>query len=52
MADSNSSTTPAFKEMPCEWEANTKGIEATLHQIAARSLECSRGISGLSFTYV
>ena len=34
-ADSNSSATPTFKEMPCEWEANPKGIEATLHQIAA-----------------
>ena len=34
-ADSNSSAAPAFKEMPCEWEANTKEIEATLHQIAA-----------------
>ena len=33
-ADSNSSAAPAFMEMPCEWEANPKGIEATLHQIA------------------
>ena len=34
-ADSNSSATPAFKEVPCKWEANSKGIEATLHQIVA-----------------
>ena len=34
-ADSNSSAAPAFEEVPCEWEANSKGIEATLHQIAA-----------------
>ena len=34
-ADSNSSTTPAFEEVLCEWEADSKGIEATLHQIAA-----------------
>ena len=34
-ADSDSFATPAFEEMPCEWEANPKGIEATLHQIAA-----------------
>ena len=34
-ADSNSSTAPNFKETPCEWEANPKGIKATLHQIAA-----------------
>ena len=32
--DSDSSVAPAFEEMPCEWEANSKGIEATLHQIA------------------
>ena len=34
-ADSDSSATPAFEEMLCKWEANSKGIEATLHQIAA-----------------
>ena len=34
-ADSDSSATPAFKEMPCEWEADSKGIEATLHQIVS-----------------
>ena len=33
--DSNSSAAPAFEEVPCKWEANSKGIEATLHQIAA-----------------
>ena len=32
--DSDSSAVPAFKETPCKWEANTKGIKATLHQIA------------------
>ena len=26
---------PTFEETTCEWEANPKGIEATLHQIAA-----------------
>ena len=34
-ADSNSSAAPAFEEALCKWEANSKGIEATLHQIAA-----------------
>ena len=34
-ADNNSSAASAFKEVPCEWEADSKGIEATLHQIAA-----------------
>ena len=33
--DSNSSATPAFKVVPCKWEANSKGIEVTLHQIVA-----------------
>ena len=33
-ADSDSSAVPDFKETPCKWEADSKGIEATLHQIA------------------
>ena len=33
--DRDSSTAPTFEETPLEWEANPKGIEATLHQIAA-----------------
>ena len=33
-ADSNSSTASCFEETPCKWEANSKGIETTLHQIA------------------
>ena len=33
--DSDSSATPAFKEVPCKWEANSEGIEATLHHIVA-----------------
>ena len=34
-ADSNSSAATIFEETPCEWEADPKGIEATLHHIAA-----------------
>ena len=34
-ADSDSSAALDFEEAPCEWEADSKGIEATLHQIAA-----------------
>ena len=34
-ADTNSSAATTFEETPCEWEANPKGIKATLHQIAA-----------------
>ena len=33
-ADSDSSATSSFEETPCKWEADSKGIEATLHQIA------------------
>ena len=34
-ADSDSSTASSFEETPCKWEADSKGIEATLHQIAS-----------------
>ena len=34
-ADSDSSASSSFKETPCKWETDSKGIEATLHQIAA-----------------
>ena len=33
-ADSNSSATSSFEETPCKLEADSKEIEATLHQIA------------------
>ena len=33
--DSNSSAATTFEETSCKWEADLKGIEATLHQIAA-----------------
>ena len=42
-ADSNSSAAPTFKETPCKWEANPKGIEATLHQIAAGLQSAAEG---------
>ena len=32
--DSDSFATSGFEETPYKWEANSKGIEATLHQIA------------------
>ena len=31
-ADSDSSAILDFEEVPCKWEANSKGIEATLHK--------------------
>ena len=33
-ADSNSSAFSGFEETPCKWEADSKVIEATFHQIA------------------
>ena len=50
--DSDSSAAPTFKEVPCKWEANSKGIEATLHQIAAGLQSAAEGISSLSLPYV
>ena len=41
--DSDSSVAPTFKETPCRWEANPKGIEATLHQIAAGLQSAAEG---------
>ena len=34
-ADSDSSATSSFEETPCKWKTGSKGIEATLHQIAS-----------------
>ena len=48
MADSDSSAAPAFEEMPCEWEANAKGIEATLHQIASSLQTAAEGYMALA----
>ena len=33
--DNNCSATSDFEETPCKWEANSKGIEASLHQITS-----------------
>ena len=41
--DSDSSAAPTFEEVPCEWEANSKGIEATLHQILAGLQSAAEG---------
>ena len=46
-ADSDSSAAQAF-EVPCEWEANSKGIEATLHQIAAGLQSAAEGYLALA----
>ena len=39
-ADNNRSAASSFKETPCKWESNSKGIKATLHEIAL-GLQCA-----------
>ena len=46
--DSNSSAASGFEETPCEWEANSKGIEATLHQIATGLQSAGEGCLALA----
>ena len=45
---SNSSAAPAFQEVPCKWEADSKGIEATLHQITAGLQSAAEGYLALA----
>ena len=47
-ADSDSSAALDFEEAPCEWEANFKGIEATLHQIVAGLQSAAEGYLALA----
>ena len=42
-ADSNSSVTSSFEETPCKWETDSKGVEATLHQIASGLQSAAEG---------
>ena len=46
--DNDSSATLAFEEIPCKWEANSKGIEATLHQIVAGLQSAAEGYLALA----
>ena len=41
--DSNSSATSSFKETPCKLETDSKGIEATLHQIVSGLQSAAEG---------
>ena len=43
ITDSDSSVAAIFKETPCEWEADPKGIEATLHQITTGLQSAAEG---------
>ena len=47
--NSNSSAAPDFKETPCKWETDPKGIKATLHQIAASLQSAAEGYLDLAF---
>ena len=47
-ANSDSSAAAIFKETPCEYEAEPKGIEATLHQIAAGLQSTAEGYLALA----
>ena len=42
-ADSDSSAASSFEETPCKWEAHSKGIEATLHQITVGLQSAAEG---------
>ena len=42
-ADSDSSATSSFEETPCKLDTDTKGIEATLHQIASGLQSAAEG---------
>ena len=42
-ADSDSSAASSFEETPCKWETDSKGIEATLHQIASGLQNAAEG---------
>ena len=47
-ADSDSSAALDFEEAPSEWEANSKEIEATLHQIMAELQSAAEGYLALA----
>ena len=42
-ADCDSSAESSFEETPCKWECDSKGIEATLHQIALGLQDAAEG---------
>ena len=42
-AESDSSTASSFEETTCKWETDSKGIEATLHQIASGLQNAAEG---------
>ena len=51
-ADNNSSAASNFEETPCKWESDSKGIEATLHQIASGLQHAAEGYLTLASPYI
>ena len=47
-ADSDSSAASGFEETPCKWKSDSKGIEATLHQIASGLQRAAEGYQTLA----
>ena len=47
-AESDSSAASSFEETPCKWETDSKGIEATLHQIASGLQNATEGYQTLA----
>ena len=47
-AESDSSAAPSFEETPCKWDTDSKGIEATLHQIALGLRNATEGYQTLA----
>ena len=48
MANSDSSATPTFEKVLCEWETNTRRIKATLHQIVSGLQSAAEGYLALA----
>ena len=47
-AECDSSAASSFEETPCKWETDSKGIEATLHQIALGLQNAAEGYQTLA----
>ena len=45
----NSNSASSFEETSCVWETDSKGIEATLHQIASKLQTAAEGYLTLAF---
>ena len=52
IADSNSSVTSSFEEPSCKLDADAKGIETTLHQIASGLQSTAEGFLALASHYI